>query len=135
MSSSQVKAIETARLLAFSLDLPLEIREGLEEHHRSKQDFIAGHDEFRTKIAAFFAQPNALVFGQESADMAFKRFDKAIDALMRETLNDELIVSHGTVISLLLARTGNGDPMEIWSTLQFPDHVSLSWPGLKRIDV
>jgi hypothetical protein len=46
---------------------------------------------------------------------------------------DELIVSHATVVSLLLERGGNGAALPIWRSLQMPDHVVLSWPSLQRI--
>ena len=134
LSSRQKKATETARILASSLDLPFEIREGLEEHHRLKEDYIAGDADFRQMLADFFDRPDELVFGQESADTALKRFSGAIHSLMNETDDDELIVSHGTVISLILASGKNGSPMELWSSLTSPDHIAVLWPSLQRVN-
>jgi hypothetical protein len=52
---------------------------------------------------------------------------------MAETGDDELIVSHGTVISLLVEHGGNGAALPIWQSLRTPDHMVLDWPSLRRI--
>lgn len=135
LSSRLPKAVETARIIADGLDLPLELRDGLEEHHRLKEDYIAGEGAFRDVLADFFHRPEETVFGQESAAEALERFAVAIQVLMGESRDDELVVSHGTVISLLLAQGRNGSPMELWSALKSPDHIAVSWPGLRRATV
>ena len=94
----------------------------------------SGARAFTDNVRRFFAQPDEVVFGTESADAARVRFRSAIEAIMQETADDEFIVSHGTVITLLTAEGGNGAPMDIWSSLQLPDHVALDWPSLTRID-
>ena len=97
-----------------------------------EEDYIAGEGAFRQVLADFFRRPDELVFGQESAAAALKRFAAAVRDLMDETEDDELVVSHGTVISLLLAQGGNGSPMELWSSLKSPDHIAVGWPDLRR---
>ena len=135
LSSRLPKATETARIIANALDLPLQLRDGLEEHHRLKEDYIAGEGAFRDILDQFFRRPEEMVLGQESATDALKRFAGAIRDLMDETEDDELVVSHGTVISLLLAQGGNGSPMELWSSLKSPDHIAVGWPDLRRAAV
>ena len=135
LSSRLPKAEETARIISRGLDLPLQLRDGLEEHHRLKEDYIAEEGAFRDVLADFFRRPEETVFGQESAAEALERFAGAIKNLMGETEDDELVVSHGTVISLLLAQGSNGSPMDLWSSLKSPDHIAVGWPDLRRATV
>ena len=130
VASPQRKATATARLLADALDLPVEVRDGLEEHHRLKAQQSASEAEFRSSLRRFFAHPDEVVFGAESAVAALDRFRAAVAGVMAETEDDELIVSHGTVISLLAASGGNGRAQDIWASLRLPDHLVLAWPSL-----
>ncbi|MEQ8395544.1 histidine phosphatase family protein [Thalassobaculum sp.] len=134
VASTETKATATGRIMAERLDLPLEIRDGLEEHHRLVAQQTRGAEAFAANVRRFFAQPDEVVFGAESASAARVRFRSAVETIMGETADDELIVSHGTVMTLLIAEGGNGEPMDIWSSLRLPDHVALDWPSLKRID-
>lgn len=131
VSSPQTKALQTAQYVAEYFKVPIEVYHGLEEHHRTECDFIEDECEFRDRIAEFFAKPEELVFGQETAAQASVRFVNAIRTLMHESNDDELLVSHGTVLSLLLAHANPGSQMEFWSALQFPDYVPLDWPSLR----
>ncbi|MGI9504734.1 MAG: hypothetical protein ACR2RE_16955, partial [Geminicoccaceae bacterium] len=58
----------------------------------------------------------------------FNRFAAAIREMMNETNHDELVVSHGRVISLFVASLQRADPMEVWSSLKLPDHIPIEWP-------
>ena len=127
ITSQEKKAQQTGQLLADILHLRWETRPGLEEHHRSDHDFL-DNDAFQSVVANFFRRPSEHVFGDECASAALKRFDAAIQEIMCERDDDELIVSHGRVISLFLARRQKADPMEIWSSLKQPDHIAIDWP-------
>ena len=131
ITSGEMKAQQTGRILADQLDLPMDVREGLEEHHRDWNGFL---DEaaFRACLERFFARPKERVFGNESAEECLERFDAALRTIMSETDDDELIVSHGRVISLFVASRRNVDAMQIWATLDLPDHIELAWPGFAR---
>ena len=133
IASREMKARQTGQVLAETLDLPLEVRSGLEEHHRCSNDFFDAAA-FRRVVTAFFARPEELVFGKESADAAFRRFDRAVRGIMGETRDDELIVAHGRVISLFLAQLLRSDPMAIWSSLKLPDHHDVAWPEIEPDD-
>lgn len=131
ITSREKKAQQTGQILAKALSIPIETRSGLEEHHRHHNDFL---DEaaFKAILADFFARPKERVFGDESAATSLKRFDGAIGQIMDETSDDELIVSHGRVISLFLAFKQKSDPMEIWSSLKLPDHIAIDWSDPPR---
>ena len=126
ISSKQDKALQTARILASEFSASVEVRGGFEEHHRGNEPFIADDLEFRTNIKSFFERPNELVYGNETAQEALTRFQCAVDELMSEGTNDEIVVTHGTVGSLYLATHG-GDAFEIWSSLATPDYRYIQW--------
>lgn len=129
VSSREGKARKTDRIIAAGLNLPVQVVDGLEEHHRLKEDHVADGVAFRQSVAEFFGRPDHLVFGQETASEALGRFQGAIQRLLEETENDQLVVSHGMVMSLFLASAGNGTPLALWSDLKFPDHVAVLWPS------
>jgi len=127
VSSRQSKAVETAQIIAASLGVGVEIRAGLEEHHRENEAFIVGDIEFRARLKRFFDHPDELVFGSETANQALERFERAISALMADGHREEVVVTHGTVMSLFLG-TQSGNPFEIWRDLATPDYRAVIWP-------
>jgi 2,3-bisphosphoglycerate-dependent phosphoglycerate mutase len=134
VSSEETKAVQTARALAAVLGVPVDLRPGLEEHHRLREQHIPSDADFHKAMAGLFSRPSQVVLGTESASAALERFHGAIHDVMAETGDDELVVSHGTVISLLMERGGNGAAMSIWCSLRMPDHVVLAWPSLQRVE-
>lgn len=126
--STEGKAAGTGRILGETLGLPVEVRDGLEEHHRLVEQQAPDRSVFEANVRRFFAQPDKVVFGAESAAQALARFRRAVAAVLRETADDEAIVSHGTVITLLVAAGGDRDPMAVWSSLRLPDLITLDWP-------
>jgi broad specificity phosphatase PhoE len=133
VTSPERKAIETGEILAARLGLAVEVRDGFEEHRRLVGDRPADPGMFRRNMAEFFRCPNEIVFGVESAAMACERFRGAVHRLMDESHDDELVVSHGAVISLLAARGNPDAAWTIWSSLGLPDHTPLAWPALVRV--
>ena len=125
-SSPQPKAVATAKVLANELDAKVEIREGLEEHHRKNEAFIESEAEFLSRLEQFFQHSGTLVFGSETAKASLLRFHRTVAAIMAERGQTEIIVTHGTVMSLFLGKLG-GDAFEIWKTLSTPDYRFVNW--------
>jgi broad specificity phosphatase PhoE len=111
VASSEVKAIETAELLALGtvrIDPQLgEVSkpwyESGDDHRADAIKYLAGHD-----LPRWEQRSNAL-----------SRFDAAI-----ADVADDLaaVVTHGTVLSLWMGRRVDGlDPIDFWSGLQMPD--------------
>src|SRR5579884_1059252 len=76
-ASSEPKALETARLVAAHLGVPYRMAEGLHEHDRENVGFL-GEQEFDAAVAHFFARPDELVLGRETAARARRRFAAAV---------------------------------------------------------
>ena len=127
VSSVEPKAIETAQIVANRLSLPHEIIEGLHEHERRNVLFMA-KEELEARVAEFFSRPDALVLGSETANQAHTRFANAVHRVIEKHPQKNIaIVSHGTVISLFIARN-NEMPFDFWKRLGLPSIVELSLP-------
>ncbi len=136
ISSMEPKAIETAQLTAQSLGLSWEIAHGLHEHDRSNLPLYGSQARFEAAVAEFFAQPDQLVMGRETADQAHARFDAAVRAVIAQRPEETLaLVSHGTVIILFVSRLLGVDPFPFWQKLGLPAFIVLSLPELKLVEV
>jgi broad specificity phosphatase PhoE len=135
VSSVEPKARETAEAVAATLGCGLEVVAGLQEHERSSVPFMS-KDAFEAAVAAFFARPTELVFGEETADLAHVRFAAAVDGVLAHHAGQTVaIVAHGTVITLFAARATGLEPLSLWKTLGLPSFVVFSLPVLRLLRV
>ena len=131
ISSPEPKAIQTAQILAEQFGLAVQVEAGIHEHERpwTPDSFTSGA-EFQSRVQQFFLQPGKLVFGAESADQCFERFERALQQILKQQRNRTLaIVSHGTVLSLLLSRYNTLDAYAFWQTLGMPECIQVNIPG------
>lgn len=136
VSSQESKAVETGQIVAGTLGLPLETAPGLHEHERGVVRDLGSREEFQAQVARFFEHPDRLVLGYETADEAHARFARAVaSAIERRPAINLAIVSHGTVITLFVARATGLDPVPFWKGLGFPSFVVLSLPELALLEV
>ncbi len=119
--------METAQIMAEILGLTVEGLEGLHEHLRSKAAHTS-QEVFEASVRTFFEQPDRLVYGDETADQAATRFCQAVEAIQEQYAGQVplVIVSHGTVISLFVARAYGIDPFHFWKSLVMPCMILLS---------
>ncbi len=127
-SSSEPKAIETASILASSLEVPQELADGLQEHERSNVSWTSA-ERFRSQLAEFFARPNERVFGDETASQARDRFSSSVRTILEDQADGSVaIISHGTVITLFVCAWNDLDPYQFWLELEMPSLVILTLP-------
>jgi broad specificity phosphatase PhoE len=108
---------------------------GLHEHEREHVPF-SSTEAFERAVAALFARPGELVMGEESADQARERFERAVRAALdRHAGRDIAIVAHGTVITLLVAHYAGVEPLSFWRRLGMPALVVLALPGYELLEV
>lgn len=129
VSSAEPKATETAAIVAADLGIPLETEADLHEHDRSNVTHLS-QEEFQRSVARLFAQPEDLVFGNETAAQTQRRFAGAIDRLLTRHPGETIaVVAHGTVISLFVAaRCSDVNGHDLWQRLGLPACVILSLP-------
>jgi broad specificity phosphatase PhoE len=80
-ASAEPKATETAMLVAAQLGLGYAVAADLHEHRRATVPWLDAAD-FAAQVARCFAEPAALVMGEETADQAHRRFAGAVDTLV-----------------------------------------------------
>ena len=98
--------------------------------------FVPTQERFEALVAELFAKPDECVFGTESADQAHARFADAVLTLVDTYPDENLgIVSHGTVMTLHIARANQLDPFAFWQKLEMPSFAVLSLPDHKLLDV
>lgn len=125
VTSTEQKAIETGRIIATYLGLPLLTLPNLHEHDRTNTPFQS-ESQFQQAIRDLFAHPDQLVFGQETANQALARFQQAVAGVLEMFPAGKVaIVAHGTVISLYMAYCSGRDAYTLWQSLKQPDALSL----------
>ena len=131
VSSEEVKALETGKIVAGLLGVPFDTAPDLHEHDRSNVPQMRT-PEFISMMELLFRRPNDLVLGKETAVAAVSRFRSALDeVLLGHPDGNVAVVSHGTVIALLL---GKLDPSrkayDVWRAMKLPSFAVLSLPGM-----
>jgi 2,3-bisphosphoglycerate-dependent phosphoglycerate mutase len=135
VASEEPKAVETGQIVAGILGLPFETAPGLHEHERGVVRDANNREEFQAQVARLFEHPGERVFGSETADQAHARFVTAVaHVLERYPEGNPAIVSHGTVLTLLIARANDLDPVSFWKSLGLPAFAILSLPDLRLLE-
>lgn len=125
-SSDEPKAIETSVIVAEALNIPRVTCRGLHEHERIGVGWTS-KEQFEIQVSEFFAEPDQLVFGEETASQVLSRFITAVDNLLLDHPDDTVaVVSHGTVMTLFVSYWNEVDPYQFWRSLEMPLIVILS---------
>jgi 2,3-bisphosphoglycerate-dependent phosphoglycerate mutase len=130
VSSTEPKAVETAQELSRHLKIPMRTQAGLEEHDRRDVPHMRS-GEFIAMMELLFRKPSELVLGNETADEALARFEAAVQNVLSQTKDQTpAIVTHGTVMALLLAQHNpDRKAFELWRQLGLPSFVTVTTPN------
>lgn len=129
--SEELKPRQTGALIAERLGLPHTVAPGLHEHARERVDWL-GDDEFARAVAALFARPDELVFGEETATEARERFAAGVRAAVAANPTQRLaIVTHGTVLALFLAQQNGLAAESFWRRLGMPALARATLPNFQ----
>jgi broad specificity phosphatase PhoE len=135
-ASVEPKAQQTAVIVSEELGKPMEIFEGIHEQERSSRELSSSEEAFEKEVAKLFARPDELVYGEETASQALRRFRSAVDGVVDAHGGEDIaLVSHGRVISLYVADYAGIEPFSFWKRLGLPSFVILSLPGREIIEV
>jgi broad specificity phosphatase PhoE len=130
--SEEPKAAETGKLVAERLAIPWQTAPGLHEHDRSNVPHLRSA-EFISMMELFFRRPDELVLGRETARGARSRFESAVQDVLDQHPNETVaIVSHGTVIALMLEGTSARTPYQTWRAMGLPSFVALALPDFQK---
>jgi broad specificity phosphatase PhoE len=133
-SSREPKALRTAEIVGRELALSSAAAAGLEEFDRPVLPLLPTA-EHAALNAPIFSDPTRRVLGRESGAEALQRFRSALGALIASEPSPEplVIISHGTVISLLVAAHNAIDGFQLWRELSCASFVVLGHPGFKLV--
>ncbi len=132
-ASPEIKAADTAREMGRLLDLAVEIVPDLGEHRADDKPF-GTQAAFEADVARLFAEPAALVMGEETGDAAYARFDAAMARIAPRVGETALAVSHGRIITLWLSRRLGVEPMAFWKRLGLATAVVVTAQGHGIVD-
>ena len=134
VSSNEPKAVETAELLTSELSRTHIVRPDLQENDRTGLGFV-GVEAYQDTFRRFFAEPDRVIVGTETAEEARARFTTAVEAVLEEFPEETLaIVTHGTVISLLVSEPTAEERFRLWRRLGLPSYVVVSRPSLEIVE-
>jgi broad specificity phosphatase PhoE len=135
VTSQEAKAKETGQILADESGVPWQTAAGLHEHERRHTPYLA-QAAFAATMADFFARPNELLFGQETAEQARRRFSRAVsDVLAQHPAGPVAIVAHGTVITLFLSHhNAHLAPFALWRGLTLPCFFVVALPDMALLN-
>ena len=99
----------------------------MQEHDRSNTAWL-GPEEFDHAVAAFLRHPAELVLGCETAQQASERFARTVAEVTSHYVGQNVVVfTHGTVLSLYVARATGMEPFALWKSLRLPSFVVLTF--------
>lgn len=125
VSSVELKAKQTAEIIARNHNLTFGIVEGLHEHDRSNVPHLS-QEQLRTSVNKFFQNPDELVFGKETADQVHARFYQTVHSVLNEhERKTVVVVSHGTAISLFVSRLTGSSDFDLWKMLGLPSFIAM----------
>jgi broad specificity phosphatase PhoE len=132
ITSTEPKAAETGKIVADRLGVPLETAPGLHEHVRTRVPHMPTA-QFISMVELMFRRPDELVLGDETAQQASDRFSRAVEGVLQSRAGQTVaIVTHGTVLALLVARHNpDQQAFGLWRSMQLPSFVVLTLPGMK----
>jgi broad specificity phosphatase PhoE len=134
VSSEEPKAAETARLVAERLGVPWHTAPGLHEHDRSNVPHMRS-GEFISMMELFFRRPGELTLGRETANQARDRFEAAVqDVVDGQDDGNIAVVSHGTVIALMLEGRDARGGFATWRAMGLPSFAALSLPEMTLLN-
>jgi len=134
VTSTESKAVETGKLAAQKLGIPCQTAENLHEHERETAPNFDTQAEFLEAVNAVFSRPAELVFGDETGQEARERFANAVETVMNAYPRDNIaIVTHGTVLSLLVSQFTGKEIYTFWQGLGMPAIVAFSYPEMKLL--
>ena len=133
ITSKEPKAQSTGAALSEVLNLPLKSAPGLQEHDRRGMPYFEDRGEFETAVTNFFARPDELVLGRETAVAATARFTQAVEQQLEAYPQTNLaIVTHGTVLTLFLCHYNRDlSPWQLWQSLTMPCAFIVSLPNMQ----
>ena len=132
-SSSEIKAMETARHIGLHLGIGFTVREELREHRRPS--VFLPQSEFHENIRRFFASPSSIVYGSESSNDVARRIESEIGRSLTDYPEGSiLMVTHGTAMTSFTNGHTDADAYSLWNSLDLPSFIAFGLPTFDIVD-
>lgn len=136
-TSDEPKAVTTAEMLIRHLDIPtpLIVEPAFRETRRESAAYFDDPGLFRAAIREAMADSQHVVFGEEAFDAARARFTAALETLIDAHPGESIaVITHGTVMSLVLANWTGMDPYTTWTALEMPSYAVVAYPSRTLVE-
>lgn len=138
-TSTQDKTKITGQLLAERLAVAdVEALPQFDENDRRGVPFYDSQAAFFAAIETYFAQPDEVVFGTESAKQVAARFANGVEQVLSISAEKSIaIVTHGVAPSCWLAAHMQREPFDVWRQIQqlgMPCTFIFSRPDLHFVE-
>lgn len=132
-TSTEAKAITTGAIIAEMLNIPCQTAPDLQETRRDAADLLT-REAFQQAVHTAMQQPDEQHFGEETFAAARDRFlNRTVQLLAAHPAESIALVSHGRVLSMVLAHLLGDDPVAIWSDLTMPDYLAFPVPFIYQM--
>ncbi|CAN5794646.1 hypothetical protein BH11PSE1_BH11PSE1_15640 [soil metagenome] len=121
VSSPEIKALETVRILTEGLGLTVETDPAFAELHRPKWPF-SDTATFEARVAKLLENPHLSIEGAEPAGEAAARFS---EGLFRHAARPLMVGSHGTILAAYLGLETGDLTGDLWKSLRLPEALVL----------
>lgn len=129
ISSPYLRAIESIRPFAESINKKIDIDERLQERILSEEPI----DDWLEVLEHSFNDHHFALAGGESANDAVQRANSLLDKIYTDDqLSDVIIVSHGNLLALLFHQFDNNFGFTQWKELGTPDVYKLTIDGQNK---
>ncbi|MCB9461822.1 MAG: histidine phosphatase family protein [Anaerolineaceae bacterium] len=135
-AGTEPKMQQTGQGLASKLDIPVEIAPDLHETLRDTAPYFEDVDQFRAAIKAAMDEPEGLLYGEETFDDAYTRFNECVRELTVTNPNQSIgVVTGGTVLALFIHRKSGLDTYKVWRSLTMPCYAVFTLPDLNFLEL
>jgi broad specificity phosphatase PhoE len=121
VSSPEIKALETVRILTEGLGLEVATDPAFAELHRPKWPF-SDTATFEARVCRLLENPHLSVEGAEPAGEAAARFS---EGLFRYAARPLMVGTHGTILSAYLGLETGELTGDLWKSLRLPEALVL----------
>jgi broad specificity phosphatase PhoE len=137
-SSDEPKAIDTAVLLMQALQInPEQLKTDVQfrETARENVPFFDRIEDFQSAIQKAMHHPDELHYGEETFNQALKRFSAGVKGVTdAHPDTTSVICSHGTILSLWIAKQIGQDAFSLWQSLDMPAYAVFRLPEMTLVD-
>jgi broad specificity phosphatase PhoE len=133
-TSEEPKACSTGEYVGENLGIDYEIAPNFHETQAVTAPFFKDPDEFRARVKEAMLNPDDVIYGEESFNHAYARFENQMRVLSFHYPKKTLaIVTHGRVMSMYIGKTCGLKPYDVWQQLDLPAYAVIQRSDMQLV--